>query len=140
MSSLDRVFPDVEFSGSDVESICDAERFSVVLRKNEGRRLGIYFDDVRSYRVTDEGDRQVFVSKLLTVEPDFHWLYKTKESEYLTWLSNESYDTFLASPYAIYIIVTRNDIIEIVSHSDPSVVESPPPPAMGSKYRTVSPP
>ncbi len=97
----------------------DYEGFRLLLRGKSlyDAVLRVHFDNVLSYRNTDEGD---LIRTLAEVVPGWCF-YTVEDSTFKQWLEDErqgAYDSTNVSHYAIY---TPNDCVDILTESEPIV-------------------
>jgi len=85
--------------------------------ENEEKVLVIYFDSLFSYRVTNESYRLKFIMVHNIEKPSF---FIVKDSSYISWFKDESFHVY-QSNILHYIILTGNDIIDVISEFKPSV-------------------
>lgn len=81
--------------------------------------IQIIFDFIYSFRITDEGN----LFKMLN-EYDGDLIigaYVTQEGELLKWFQNQSYEIHPAEELNLYIFVTQNEIIEVISNQEPKI-------------------
>jgi len=88
--------------------------------ENKGDEIQIVFDWIHSFRVTDEGD-------LLKLQDELNGkmivgIYIVEGSEYLTWFNNQSANIHDNDEIVNYLIVTSEDVIEVLSSVSPSIV------------------
>ena len=114
-----RLFDDIQLTGTEVESIVDCDGLTVIVGGDDRSRIEVKFTNVRGHRVTDEGDRRKFVSRLLEANFSGHWCFQIIDSDFLRWLNEESDGMFADFPRRCFAIVTRNDIVEVVCTAAP---------------------
>ncbi|RXS91006.1 hypothetical protein [Geobacillus sp. PK12] len=86
----------------------------------------IFEEGVLSYRNTDEGS----LLKMLTYLDQYYgtnfyrnWpLFKVKNSTYLKWFHEESCGIYESRNVEHYVILTPNDVIEVLSTHPPNIV------------------
>ncbi|KJV48286.1 hypothetical protein VH86_11545 [Pantoea sp. BL1] len=87
--------------------------------KSKGDEIEIVFEWIHSFRVTDEGDllkRQAeFNGKMLT------GFYEIEGSKYLHWFNNQSANIHDNDRIIHYLIVTSEDVIDVLSSVKPSI-------------------
>lgn len=82
--------------------------------------FSIKFEDrVLSFRYADEGDRLKFIEDISGNDVNFYVSYN---SEYLSWFVDQGYCVRKKEDLVHYIILTRDDILDIIDHRF-----SPPP-------------
>lgn len=87
--------------------------------ENKGDEIQIVFDWIHSFRVTDEGDLLKFQDELngqMIVG-----IYVVEGSEYLTWFNNQSANIHDNDEIVSYLIVTSEDVIDVLSSVSPSI-------------------
>lgn len=99
----------------------DYEGFRLLL-KGEGnsKMLRISFQFNLGFRNFDESDRL----KTLNLIPELcsKWsLFKVKDSTFTKWVIEESLEKYTNEELIHYIIATPNDIVEVLSMSEPKV-------------------
>ncbi|MGC6390115.1 hypothetical protein ACMV8I_21055 [Ewingella sp. S1.OA.A_B6] len=80
----------------------------------------VVFDWVHSFRVTDEGD-------LLKMQDELNGqmlkgVYTIEGSHYLTWFNQQSANIHEGDSIAHYLIVTGEDVIDVLSSVSPTIV------------------
>nr|WP_320191892.1 hypothetical protein [uncultured Desulfobacter sp.] len=81
--------------------------------------LRIKFESVIAYRSIDEGCLQRTLDNLKARE--LFPLYKVQNSEFLSWLRKESYDSYNDRNIAHYALFCQDEIIDILSEFEPIV-------------------
>ncbi|WPU24794.1 hypothetical protein RI049_08665 [Cedecea neteri] len=86
---------------------------------DETKKSRVAFDWVHSFRVTDEGD-------LLKMQDDLNGqmvigIYTVEGSRYLTWFNEQSVNTHDGDNITHYLIVTDNDVIDVLSSVSPII-------------------
>jgi len=94
---------------------------------NEKNGITILFENgVESYRNADESFR-LKLFPLLSKEEGIGLLgqwafFKVENSEYIRWLSEESYKWFDALRTTHFAFITGNDVLDVVSTDEPKVI------------------
>lgn len=83
-----------------------------------GKRL-IQFESCWSFRVIQEGRAFKTLSKQIFLKEG--WLFTTENSNFIEWFNNESEEAY-ENHFMQYIVITHNEIIEIVTNSDPQII------------------
>ena len=116
-----------------IKEILDSidEGFKVKLLENGNQEKGvtIFFDEsVWIYKYTDESFRQYTVAKLnAQYGVDFYakWtFFKIENSDYLKWISEESYGMYDNLEWRHFCILTDNEILDIIAVYEPEVTLS----------------
>ncbi|WP_085540025.1 exonuclease SbcCD subunit D C-terminal domain-containing protein [Cedecea sp. NFIX57] len=86
---------------------------------DETKKSCVAFDWVHSFRVTDEGD-------LLRMQDDLNGqmvigIYTVEGSRYLTWFNEQSVSAHDGDNITHYLIVTDNDVIDVLSSVSPII-------------------
>lgn len=81
--------------------------------------IQITFDFIYSFRITDEGD-------LLKMLDEYEGelvigAYVTQEGELLKWFQAQSYNIHASEELNLYIFVTQNEIVEVISNQAPKI-------------------
>lgn len=78
-----------------------------------------FFDWTHSFRVTDEGD----LLKMLGEQKGKMrvGIYKVEDSSYLEWFNDQSFNIHEKEKIIHYLIVTVNDIIDVLSSESPVI-------------------
>jgi hypothetical protein len=82
-------------------------------------KIRVVFDWVHSFRVTDEGD-------LLKMQDDLNGqmltgIYTVEGSHYLAWFNEQSANTHDGDDITHYLIVTGDDVIDVLSSVNPTI-------------------
>lgn len=82
-------------------------------------KVRVVFDWVHSFRVIDEGD-------LLKMQDELNGqmlagIYTVERSHYLTWFNEQSANVHNDEPIAHYLIVTGDDVIDVLSSVSPTI-------------------
>lgn len=85
----------------------------------EMNKSRVVFDWVHSFRITDEGD-------LLKMQDDLNGqmitgIYTVEESQYLAWFNEQSANTHDGDNITHYLIVTGDDVIDVLSSVSPTI-------------------
>jgi len=112
-----------------IDAINDTfDGFSVWLAEEKERSKGVlvsFENSVYAYRVTDEGFRQKTISMLNdNYEDDFYvkWsFFKVDNSEYLQWLSQESFTLTDLLLVKHFVFIAQDSILDIASSYEPKV-------------------
>lgn len=93
---------------------------------NEINKLSIFFENtVLALRVCDEGDRLRTIDEVLSNKEDSFFIdwpfYIVKNSRFSQWMENESFGIRKQATFKHYSIVTPNDVIDILSVSEPQI-------------------
>ena len=105
------------------DSLLDDFRYSsgslklIVSSNNGSSKLNLSFDWIHSFRLTDEGD-------LLKMQDEqqgqmITGLYLVENSAYLKWFNEQSADAHSDENIAHYLIVTTNDVVDVLSSENP---------------------
>jgi hypothetical protein len=83
-------------------------------------KIRVVFDWIHSFRVTDEGD-------LLKIQDELNGqmlkgIYTVEGSHYLTWFNEQSGNIHEGGSIAHYLIVTGEDVIDVLSSVSPIIV------------------
>ncbi|HCM9481412.1 hypothetical protein [Enterobacter roggenkampii] len=90
----------------------------LILSNNNGNmKIKISFDWVHSFRLTDEGD-------LLKMQDEqqgnmITGIYLVENSSYLGWFNEQSADVHIDEDITHYLIVTTNDVVDVLSSEKP---------------------
>ncbi len=95
--------------------------------ESEKRTITVTFDKgVLSYRNTDEGS---LIKKLSQLDDQYgvefysEWtLFKVRNSSYIDWFLDESSGVYKQDQIVHYVFLTPDDVIEILSSYEPSVM------------------
>ena len=94
---------------------------TVQLRGKECRKVTLEFSRARAFLVSDEGDRQQYVTTFLKQrQSDDAFIYTVDESEFTKWLAAESWNIWPADLWTHYLIVTSNELVDIIADVKPS--------------------
>ena len=83
-------------------------------------RVALSFATFEAYRSSEESLRMASIAKL----PEGSGLYQVRDSDFLSWLRSESFDTMQAE-VRHYAIVCGNQWIDVASLDEPMVAEIP---------------
>lgn len=92
----------------------------LILSSNDSyMKLKLSFDWVHSFRLTDEGD-------LLKMQDEQQGnmligIYLVENSSYLGWFNEQSADVHIDEDIAHYLIVTTNDVVDVLSTEKPLI-------------------
>lgn len=89
------------------------------------KSLRIEFDSYIAYRKIDEGDAMVTLSQLATCGKAGKSFYQVASSEFVSWLLEQGYGVRSSQELLHYVVVTVDDIIDVISHGQPSVFIDP---------------
>ncbi|MES2653123.1 MAG: hypothetical protein V4663_15385 [Bacteroidota bacterium] len=98
----------------------DGLKITIQSMDKTNNEMQIYFSNYLAYRVTEES---VFLKSL--GEGELYKFGTTKDSEYLKWFDNESFNSFRDYKLVHYIIYGSNKVIEIIAGSKPIVNKIP---------------
>lgn len=95
--------------------------------ENEDSKIEISFDNsVHAYRSTDEGYRQEmlnYIDEKYGTKFYSEWtLFKVTNSEYLEWISNQSFAIAESENLIHFAIVAVDSIIDIIAAYEPKIV------------------
>src|SRR3989338_6609879 len=106
----------------------DINGFRVILadEKCMKSRISIFFkDSVWAYRNVDESFRLKIIGDLLEKDGSAFYgkwtLFKVKNSDYFTWLSEQSYEIFNTEKFTHFAILACDDILDVISNYEPEV-------------------
>lgn len=99
----------------------DYEGLRIILKgSGNSRTFRIKFNTNLGYRNTNESERL----KMLDENPEFcgGWaLFKVKDSDFIKWIITESNEIVHEGNIMHYIILTPDDIVEVVSKDNPEI-------------------
>ncbi len=109
----DVILVDLRYLSGSIEMIFSSTN------SNESKKIKIVFDWMHSFRVTDEGD-------LLKMQDDLKGemttgIYTIENSHYLAWFNEQSDNIHDENVITHYLIVTGDDIIDVLSSVSPKV-------------------
>ena len=87
---------------------------------NSTKKVKILFSSVFSYRYSGESFRLVTLSKL----PARPIIQCVGDSEYLRWFHSESQELYKDLKLQHYLIITADDVIDVISDVEPIVTEA----------------
>jgi hypothetical protein len=108
----------------EVYEICRNEHGTLVRLSGLENELHLSFNFVDSLRFTDEGRRIATYNDVMALQKyratfKGNPLFVVRDSEYIKWLNTES--AGFIGEVEHYAIVTRNDIVDIVSDTPPKI-------------------
>ncbi|MBU9828167.1 hypothetical protein [Rahnella perminowiae] len=111
---------DYSFKNSQLESIgYTSGTLELVLTLVGVNKFKVAFDWIHSFRLTDEGDllkmQEEQNGKMLT------GIYSVDKSQYLEWLSKQSFGIHDGESITHYLIVTSDDVIDVLSSVSPLI-------------------
>lgn len=83
-------------------------------------KVSLTFYLVTAFRLTDEGLRTELVAKI--VDAGVNLLYQVEDGSLMRWVVDEAEGVFSAALRSEFLVVTPNEIIEIVADTPPEVV------------------
>lgn len=100
----------------------DYKGFRLILKgeRESDEIVELLFENNLAYRNLDESQRLKTLNEnsILTKKWSF---FKTKDSSFLDWFNNESYNIYKTEKLTHYIIVTPNDIVDIITDEEPKI-------------------
>ena len=93
----------------------------ISLRRADGSKLSIHFEDHLAYRLLDEGDALEAIHQLGKSENRENRIYIVENSEFIEWFHNQSYGVRRNDKLSHYIIFSSNDIIDVISLGAPTL-------------------
>ena len=113
-------------SGPDVVSLIYDGSLRVTVADAAGVTFQIGFPGVQAFRLSDEGDRLEFVYELSSQhKKPFALVYEVRDSSFISWLNDESNGIWASQPKQHYVIVTNNDIIDVIARMEPGISMGP---------------
>lgn len=82
--------------------------------------IKIFFDSYYSMRVTNESYILKFINDLVIPKEFDHFIYELKQTEYINWFVNQSYNTINLEIFH-YVIFTEDDVVEVINDSPPMI-------------------
>ncbi|CAD5903199.1 hypothetical protein [Carnobacterium maltaromaticum] len=80
---------------------------------------------IEGFRTTDEGNRWKTVSEILSTHNKGIFagriLFKVSESDFSKWIESESFNFIQKDDVTHYLIVTSNDLTDILAYEDPII-------------------
>ncbi|WP_283610438.1 hypothetical protein [Faecalispora anaeroviscerum] len=112
-----------------VDSICDSkEGFIITLSdsENESEKVQVVFpESVHAYRSTNESYRQKIITDLdCKYGSEFYskWtIFKVDQSEYLKWLSDQSYEISDSESLHHFSIIAVDSVVDIIAAYEPEI-------------------
>ena len=95
----------------------------IYLRRDDGK-LTISFDSYLSYRKGDEGDLLKVIEEVDASSRLGCTLYEVTSSNYMDWFVDQCYGIRSITKIKEYMILTENDVIEVISIDGPIIVRS----------------
>ena len=104
----------------DLDKLADEWGILIIhLLATDGTRVRLVFDDYRAYRKRDEGDALRMLNDAKgALGRSF---YRVEGSEFLEWFHAENYDTWRDRPLTHIVIMTIDDIIDVICRSEPRI-------------------
>ena len=84
-------------------------------------KVSFAFDSYLVYRKLDEGDSLIFLAQFAKDRVSRQSLYLASESEFVSWFVEQSYNIRDTSSLFHYVIVSNNDIIDVISLGEPKI-------------------
>ena len=99
----------------------DYEGFRILLKGEDPNSsvLRVSFESVLAYRNIDEGS--LLKTLDLIKDREIHPLYIVRDSSWLYWFHEESYNIHANNDIVHYSVMTPNDCIDILSEFEPTV-------------------
>lgn len=111
----------ISFRGGEIVNFCYKAGSLEIDISSEGQspHFRVFFDWTHSFRVTDEGD----LLKMLGEQSGKMLLgiYKVEGSTYLEWFNDQSDNIHSKDNIVHYLIVTLNDVVDVLSSVPPII-------------------
>jgi hypothetical protein len=121
---LKEVFADIALDRPEIVDLVDANGLRLRLRSHDSPLIVATFGGYQAFRKRDESFAGKTIDILVgSIRPEnrFHWLYELHESEFLDWFEDESLGIVAGPDLRHYMIVTANDIVDVISTEPPSI-------------------
>lgn len=105
-----------------LESLIEKEGCLQIFLKYNGGRLIVKFDSHLVYRKGDEGDLLKVIEEINASCKLGCTLYSVISSEFIDWFLDQCYGIRNLAEIKGYIILTDNDVIEVISINEPDIV------------------
>jgi len=97
----------------------DGLGLTLLLRDSKSERiLSINFEYVYSFLKTNESYR---LKTLIAIPDDQYLILKVENSKFLSWLHTESKGIYIQHDIHHFMIITDNEVIDILSNKNPTV-------------------
>jgi hypothetical protein len=126
MSDLTPVYIEIILDRPFIDELRDFGSLVVRIRGKQHSGINIEFHNYLIYRKMDESwaiDTTTLLCERIPVSERFHWLYETRESEFLA--SFEEANQHRPSHWKLrhFIVVTGNDLVEVIAGDPPEISE-----------------
>ncbi|MBU4270175.1 hypothetical protein KJ644_01690 [Candidatus Dependentiae bacterium] len=122
-----KIIHDIKYimNGSDGLSVILSDFRTNIIQKELDIVINFGFNFI-AYRITNEELRAKLYEDLKKdSEFDFKWgFYEVKNSEYVSWLKNESYSTIDTNKIIHYSLFDENYVLDILTTCKPSIQEA----------------
>lgn len=104
-----------------LELLTQSKSLSIVLRGEKDVRIRVEFEHFCAYRSADETYSLDATSPLLGPRNDYHWLYRTEDSEFLTHFRERNPHTGPNLDVKHFYVLTLDSVIDVIAADSPNV-------------------
>lgn len=126
MSDLTPVYTEVILDRPFIDELRDFGSLVVRIRGKQDGGINIEFHNYLIYRKMNETwaiDTITLLCQRIPVRERFHWLYETRESDFLARFKDANQHRPSHWQLKHFIIVTGNDLVEIIAQDRPEISE-----------------